>query len=257
MIRAGWTSLAAAVINLLIAIGTRSGPFCRWRRPFRQAGTRIILSFRKIQCRVEISKALAIIENGDTMGIFQFENTSISGLTVISPFCAEDQRGMFMKSFEKEIFAAHGIELSPWEELRSRSRKGVLRGLHFQRRYCQDKLVQVLNGAVYDVAVDLREGSETFGKWEGFILTAENRRMLYIPKGFAHGFLALEDNVLFNYLCGDRYDPDTDGGIRWNDPQLAICWPVDQVENIILSDKDAALPSLEEFVSTHGPLRGA
>ena len=187
---------------------------------------------------------------------FVFKNTSIHGLTLVEPFLASDERGYLTKPFEKSILSMHGIELSPWEELRSFSRKGVLRGLHFQRRYCQDKLVQVLNGAVYDVAVDLREGSETFGKWEGFTLTAENRQMLYIPKGFAHGFLALEDNTLFSYLCGDRYDPESDGGICWNDPELAVRWPADQVENIILSDKDAALPALEEFVRTYGCLQG-
>lgn len=190
------------------------------------------------------------------MASFSFQKTSIAGLTYITPFLASDSRGFLSKSFEKSIFAVHGIELSPWEELRSFSKKGVLRGLHFQRRYSQDKLVQVLNGAVYDVTVDLREGSETFGKWEGFTLTAENREMLYIPKGFAHGFLALEDNTLFSYLCGDRYDPETDGGIRWNDPQLAVRWPMDQVENIILSDKDTALPSLAEFIDTYGALHG-
>lgn len=191
------------------------------------------------------------------MGKFQFENTSIPGLTVISPFFAEDHRGLFLKSFTKETFAENGIDFEPFEAMYSRSAKGTVRGLHFQRRYSQDKLVQVLSGAVYDVAVDLREGSETFGQWKGVTLTAENRRMLYIPRGFAHGFLALEENTLFSYLCGERYDPETDGGIRWNDPQLAICWPVDQVEKTILSDKDAALPLLEEFVSTYGPLQGA
>ena len=187
---------------------------------------------------------------------FVFKNTSIPGLTLVEPFLASDDRGHLTKPFERFIFSKHGIELSPWEELRSLSKKGVLRGLHFQRRHCQDKLVQVLSGAVYDVAVDLREGSETFGRWEGFTLTAENRQLLYIPKGFAHGFLALEDNTLFSYLCGDRYDPETDGGIRWNDPQLAVRWPVDQVETTILSDKDAALPMLEEFVHTYGSLPG-
>lgn len=187
---------------------------------------------------------------------FVFNNTSIPGLMFIEPFLASDDRGYFSKPFEKSVFAAHGIELSPWEELRSCSKKGVLRGLHFQRRHSQDKLVQVLSGTVYDVAVDLREGSETFGKWEGFTLTAENRAMLYIPRGFAHGFLALEDNTLFSYLCGDRYDPESDGGIRWDDPQLAVHWPIGQVENIILSDKDAALPTLKEFVRTYGRLSG-
>ena len=181
------------------------------------------------------------------MSAFKFQRTSISNLLQITPFLALDARGYLSKPFEKSIFAEHGIELTPWEELRSCSQRGVLRGLHFQRRHSQDKLVQVLHGAVYDVAVDLREGSETFGKWEGFYLTAENRQMLYIPKGFAHGFLALEDDTLFSYLCGSRYDPELDGGIRWDDPQLAVSWPLDRVEQTILSEKDAALPTLAEY----------
>lgn len=173
---------------------------------------------------------------------FMFEKTDIENLTWITPFCVPDERGYLTKSFEKTIFAEHGIDLTPWEELRSCSRKGVLRGLHFQRCHSQDKLVQVLHGAVFDVAVDLRQGSPTFGKWEGFYLDAENRKMLYIPKGFAHGFLALEENTLFSYLCGEQYDPESDGGIRWNDPQLNIRWPLDRVERVIMSEKDAALP---------------
>ena len=181
------------------------------------------------------------------MSAFKFQRTSISNLLQITPFLALDARGYLSKPFEKSIFAEHGIELTPWEELRSCSQRGVLRGLHFQRRHSQDKLVQVLHGAVYDVAVDLREGSETFGKWEGFYLTAENRQLLYIPKGFAHGFLALEDDTLFSYLCGSRYDPELDGGIRWDDPQLAVSWPLDRVEQTILSEKDAALPTLAEY----------
>lgn len=188
------------------------------------------------------------------MPAFTFEKTNISGLLLVTPFFAPDSRGWFSKSFEKSIFAAHGIELSPLEELRSCSKKGVLRGLHFQRHYSQDKLVQVLHGAAYDVAVDLREGSETFGKWEGFYLTAENRQMLYIPKGFAHGFLALEDDTLFSYLCGDRYDPESDGGIRWNDSEIGVEWPLERVDTIIQSDKDAALPTLAEFMSRYGAL---
>ena len=179
---------------------------------------------------------------------FDFQETSIFNLLQITPFLALDRRGYLSKTFERAIFAEHGIDLSPWEELRSFSKKGVLRGLHFQCRHSQDKLVQVLHGAVYDVAVDLRKGSETFGKWEGFYLTAENRRMLYIPKGFAHGFLALEDGTLFSYLCGDRYDPESDGGIRWNDPEIGVNWPLDRVEKVILSDKDAALPTLSELI---------
>ncbi len=187
---------------------------------------------------------------------FSFQKTKINRLTLIAPLFIPDPRGYLSKPFEKSIFSANGVELSPWEELRSCSKRGVLRGLHFQRRHSQDKLVQVLRGAVYDVAVDLRENSETFGKWEGFYLTAENRQMLYIPKGFAHGFLALEDDTLFSYLCGDCYDPESDGGIRWNDPQLAISWPLDQVEQTIISDKDAALPTLAEFIRAYGALKG-
>ena len=185
---------------------------------------------------------------------FTFQKTRLEGLVLINPFVAGDSRGYLSKPYERLIFAAHGIEFSPWEELRSFSHKGVLRGLHFQREHSQDKLVQVLHGAVYDVAVDLREGSETFGKWEGFYLTAENRQMLYIPKGFAHGFLALEEDTLFSYLCGGRYDPETVGGIRWDDPQLGVKWPLERVEQMILSEKDAALPTLAEFLERYGPL---
>lgn len=187
---------------------------------------------------------------------FSFAATTIEGLIAIMPFCAPDDRGYLSKPFEKSIFSTHGIHLNPWEELRSCSRKGVLRGLHFQRRHSQDKLVQVLHGAVYDVAVDLRAGSDTFGQWEGFLLTAENRQMLYIPKGFAHGFLALEDDTLFSYLCGDRYDPDSDGGVRWDDPQLAVQWPLDRVDKLIVSEKDAALPTFADFVAQYGGLSG-
>jgi len=178
---------------------------------------------------------------------FDFKKTKISGLMLITPFCAPDNRGFLSKTFEKTLFKTNGIELSLWEELRSCSHKGVLRGLHFQSRHSQDKLVQVLHGAAYDVAVDLREGSETFGQWEGFYLSAENQRLLYIPKGFAHGFLALENDTLFSYLCGDQYDPESDGGIRWDDPQLAVQWPLEQTGQPVLSEKDAHLPLLSEL----------
>ena len=114
--------------------------------------------------------------------------------------------------------------------------------------------MRVLHGAVYDVAVDLREGSATFGRWEGFYLSAENRQMLYIPKGFAHGFLALEEGTLFSYLCGDRYDPDSDGGILWNDPELNVQWPLDKVERVIVSEKDQGLPTFSQFCMEHGAL---
>ncbi len=188
------------------------------------------------------------------MSSFKFQEQDIKGLILISPFCVYDSRGCFSKPFEKSVFAAHGIDLNPWEELRSYSRKGVLRGLHFQRKHSQDKLVQVLYGAVYDVVVDMRKGSATFGQWRGFNLTAESRQLLYIPKGFAHGFLSLSENTLFSYLCGDRYDSESDRGIRWNDPQLAIDWPLEQISHPILSEKDVKLPTLDSFLSEYGSL---
>ena len=188
------------------------------------------------------------------MGTFEFYDTGLSGLRLISPFYAEDCRGFFLKTFERDIYLHHGIDMQIFETFYTKSAMGTVRGLHFQRRHSQDKLVQVLYGAVYDVAVDLREGSETFGQWKGFYLSAENRQLLYIPKGFAHGFLAFEEDTLFSYLCGDRYDPESDGGIRWNDPQLAVQWPLERVESPILSEKDAALPSFQEFLERYGPL---
>lgn len=183
-----------------------------------------------------------------------FTATTIPQLTLIQPFLAPDERGYLSKTFEYEIFNQYGIKLNPYEELTSFSKKGVLRGLHFQREFSQDKLVRVLHGAVYDVAVDLRYNSPTFGQWQGFHLSSTNRNMLYLPKGFAHGFLALEDNTLFNYLCGDRYDQSSDGGIVWNDPTLNINWPLEQVDKVIVSDKDQALLSFNQFCSTYGGL---
>lgn len=191
------------------------------------------------------------------MGKFLLEEASLPGVRVISPFCAEDRRGWFMKSFEQAAFAELGIQFSPFEAFYTRSSRGVLRGLHFQRRRCQDKLVQVLSGAAYDVVADLREGSASFGKWQGFYLTAENRKALYVPRGFAHGFLAVEDGTLFSYLCGGRYDPESDGGVRWDDPRLGIRWPLERTGGeVILSDRDAALPSLDAFLEACGPLSG-
>lgn len=188
------------------------------------------------------------------MSRFQIEQTSMEGLLRINPQYAEDERGYVSKIFDASFFASHGIELFPSEELRSFSRKGVLRGLHVQYRNSQDKLVHVINGAVYDVAVDLRAGSKTFGKWESFLLTEENRQMLYLPKGFAHGFLALEEKNLMSYLIGGQYDPGADGGIRWDDPQLAIRWPLGRVGAPVISKRDLALPDFKQFIETQGAL---
>lgn len=187
--------------------------------------------------------------------MIKFESQKIEGLKLLPPFYAEDRRGSFMKTFEKEQFRQHGIFLDLFETFYTRSARGTVRGLHFQRNFCQDKLVHVLHGKVFDVAVDLRKDSPTFGQWQGFYLSAENRQMLYIPKGFAHGFLAMEEDTLFSYLCGDRYDPQSDGGIIWNDPDLSIDWPLDQVDEVILSDKDRNLQTFAEFSSEFGALK--
>jgi len=185
---------------------------------------------------------------------FKFERTGIRNLILVSHFISDDSRGYLYKTFEKNIFEANGINFTPFEVLQSYSKKGVLRGLHFQRNFCQDKLIRVLSGEIFDVAVDLRNGSDTFGKWEGFYLSAENHKMIYIPKGFAHGFLALKDNTIINYLCGDRYDKRSECGIKWDDPQLAISWPLNQVGHISLADKDKTLPTLSEFIHQYGKL---
>lgn len=185
---------------------------------------------------------------------FSFSSTNMRGLVLIHPKIAIDSRGFFLKVYEDEIFCEAGIHLKPYEQFVSLSKKGVLRGIHFQRHYTQDKLVHVLHGKVFDVVIDLRRHSPTFGQWEGFYLSDENQKMLYIPKGFAHGFLALEENTLFSYLCGDRYDPKSDGGIVWNDSDLAVHWPVEQVEQLIISEKDKQLPTLAQFQAQYGAL---
>lgn len=186
--------------------------------------------------------------------MLQFIDGGLEGLWVVHPHYSQDSRGEFVKPFERTAFRRAGIMLEPAEEFFSRSRCGTVRGLHVQRRHCQDKLVRVLRGAAYDVAVDLRGGSPTFGQWRAFRLTAENRTALYLPKGFAHGFLALEDDTLMSYLCGDSFDPDTDGGVRWDDPELGIHWPLDEVDTLFLSDKDRGLPLLAQFCEAYGSL---
>lgn len=185
---------------------------------------------------------------------FSFESTKIAGLTIIHPFYAPDHRGHLCKTYEKSIFNAHGIYIEPFEELQSCSCAGTIRGLHFQRYCSQNKLVRVVQGTAFDVAVDLRQDSPTFGQWQSVYLTGENHTMFYIPKGFAHGFLALQENTIFSYLCGDRYDPESDGGIRWDDAELAIPWPVDALKNLIVSDKDQNLQSFSEFKQKIGAL---
>lgn len=186
--------------------------------------------------------------------MFRFEKTWINGLIVVKPFVFIDGRGMLKKSFEKQIFEENGIVLTAMEEIETTSEQGVLRGLHLQTSRPQAKLVRVARGELYDVAVDLRKGSETFGRWFGIRLSEENQKMLYIPEGFAHGCLALRQKTTFYYLCSQRYDKESDSGIVWNDGTLKITWPVEEAGQVILSEKDRRLGTFREFVRTYGGL---
>jgi dTDP-4-dehydrorhamnose 3,5-epimerase len=180
------------------------------------------------------------------MGKFKIIETPIKGLLIIGTKIFKDDRGFFIESYNLREFEEIGLNLRFVQDNHSKSKKGVLRGLHFQLKYPQGKLVRVISGRVYDVAVDLRIDSPTFGKWFGIELTGENGLQFYIPPGFAHGFISLEDNTHFFYKCTEFYYPDDDLGIIWNDPEININWPLEQVEKLIISDKDKNLPSFRE-----------
>jgi dTDP-4-dehydrorhamnose 3,5-epimerase len=176
--------------------------------------------------------------------------TSISDMVILDPQIFKDERGYFMETYNAEEFKEIGLDIPFVQDNESKSKKGVLRGLHFQTKFPQGKLVRVLQGSVFDVGVDLRAGSPTYGKWEGVILSEQNKRMLYIPEGFAHGFLVLSDIAVFTYKCTNTYHPQYDCGIRYNDPDIGIQWPEEYIEKIILSEKDKALPLLRELKIT-------
>ena len=155
----------------------------------------------------------------------EVDGVEIEGLKVISPSVFGDERGYFMETYNYNDFAAAGIDQTFVQDNQSSSTKGVLRGLHFQKEFPQGKLVRVVKGSVFDVAVDLRSDSETYGKWFGVELTEENKKQFYIPEGFAHGFLVLSDLAEFCYKCTDFYHPGDEGGLAWNDPEIGIEWP--------------------------------
>lgn len=169
----------------------------------------------------------------------------IEGLCVITPAVYGDQRGYFMETYNQKDMEAEGLCMNFVQDNQSCSVKGVLRGLHFQKKYPQGKLVRVVSGTVFDVAVDLRTGSETYGKWFGVELSAENKKQFYIPEGFAHGFLVLSDSAEFCYKCTQFYHPEDEGGLTWNDASIGIEWPKLDVE-YILSDKDRQWKRLGE-----------
>ncbi|WP_434304808.1 dTDP-4-dehydrorhamnose 3,5-epimerase [Clostridium botulinum] len=181
------------------------------------------------------------------MGQFKFTKTPIEGLYVIEPKAFSDHRGYFMETYNYEDFKAAGLDMVFVQDNQSKSKKGVLRGLHFQKKHPQGKLVRVIRGEVFDVAVDIREDSSTFGKWYGVILSEENKKQFYIPEGFAHGFLVLSDEAEFCYKCTDFYHPEDEGGIIWNDPTISIVWPFEKIKdiNILLSEKDREWTMLE------------
>ncbi len=181
------------------------------------------------------------------MGKFNFIKTDIDGVFIIEPTAFGDERGYFMETYQFNDFAAAGIDVKFVQDNQSMSKKGVLRGLHFQKEFPQSKLVRVIRGEVFDVAVDLREGSATYGKYVGVLLSAENLRQFFIPKNFAHGFLVLSDEAEFVYKVDDFYHPNDEGGLMWNDPDIAIEWPITDDMEVILSDKDKVNPRFSEF----------
>lgn len=181
------------------------------------------------------------------MGKFKFIKTEIEDLYVIETKVFGDMRGYFMETYNAKDFKEAGLSMVFVQDNQSKSKKGVLRGLHFQYKYPQGKLVRVTKGEVFDVAVDLRKSSKTFGKWYGLILSEENKRQFYIPEGFAHGFLVLSDEAEFTYKCTNFYYPEDEGGILWNDLDIGIKWPLDNIDEIILSKKDKKWKTLKEI----------
>ena len=185
------------------------------------------------------------------MGKISVETCNIEGLKVITPTVFEDSRGYFMETYNRNDFVEAGIDVTFVQDNQSASSKNVLRGLHFQINYPQDKLVRVINGKVFDVAVDLRPGSETFGKWFGVELSAENKKQFFIPKGFAHGFYVMSDYAEFTYKCSDFYHPNDEGGIKFDDPDIGIEWPFEDRNALILSDKDTKWGGIKEYIEKH------
>lgn len=181
------------------------------------------------------------------MGKITVETCEIEGLKIITPAVFEDSRGYFMESYNYNDYREAGIDQVFVQDNQSASVKNVLRGLHFQIHFPQDKLVRVLKGEVFDVAVDLRPESSTYGKWHGILLSAENKKQFFIPKNFAHGFVVLSDYAEFAYKCTDFYHPNDEGGIRFNDSDIGVAWPVTSEAELIMSDKDKKWDGLKEY----------
>jgi dTDP-4-dehydrorhamnose 3,5-epimerase len=187
------------------------------------------------------------IRRGIEMSKIIVTKCNIEGLYVIEPTVFGDERGYFMETYNQKDFAEAGLDINFVQDNQSMSVKGVLRGLHFQKQFPQGKLVRVIKGSVFDVAVDIRPKSQTYGKWFGVILSDRNKKQLYIPEGFAHGFLVLSDEAEFCYKCTEFYHPEDESGIIWNDPEIGIEWPIKEGMKLILSDKDTMRTGFSDF----------
>lgn len=180
------------------------------------------------------------------MGNFKFNKTDIEGVYIIDTKVFGDNRGYFMETYNYEQFKEAGLDMVFVQDNQSKSRKGVLRGLHFQKNHPQGKLVRATKGEVFDVAVDLRKDSKTYGKWVGVVLSEENKKQFYIPEGFAHGFVVLSDEAEFCYKCTELYHPEDEGGLAWNDSDVNVEWPIEGIDELIFSEKDKKWKGLKE-----------
>ncbi|HHT98432.1 MAG TPA: dTDP-4-dehydrorhamnose 3,5-epimerase [Clostridiales bacterium] len=181
------------------------------------------------------------------MDKFIFKKSNIEGLYEIEPKVFADKRGFFLETYNYKYFAKAGLDMKFVQDNQSSSKRGVLRGLHFQTKNPQGKLVRVIKGEVFDVAVDMRKGSKTFGQWHGVLLSSEKKNMFYIPEGFAHGFLVISEETEFIYKCTDYYYPEYESGVIWNDETISINWPIPRDMEIILSDKDKQLSKFNDL----------
>lgn len=181
------------------------------------------------------------------MNRFNITETEFEGVYIIEPTVHSDHRGYFVKTYDEEEFKAKGLDLTFVQDDQSCSSKGVLRGLHFQKEHPQGKLVRVVRGKVFDVGVDLRKNSKTYGKWIGVVLSAENKKQFFLPKGFAHGLLSLEDHSIFVYKVDEFYYPGDEEGLAFDDEEIGIEWPLDQVDELIMTDKDKSWKSFKEL----------
>ena len=180
------------------------------------------------------------------MGKITVTPCDIEGLYVIEPTVFKDERGYFVETYNQNDMKEAGLDMVFVQDNQSMSTRGVLRGLHFQKQFPQGKLVRVVRGKVFDVAVDLRSDSKTYGKWFGVELSAENMKQFYIPEGFAHGFLVLSDEAEFCYKCTDFYHPGDEGGLAWNDPEIGVEWPLEEGVDLIISEKDQTWKGLKD-----------